>query len=272
MNNYMKEILQFLLGVLLFVAGKWLMPSNIAPELMGAGIILVASLVFLDGSFFLIKYRNRIVPLLQSIRPFGRKELRISIAYLMRIELNGRYLLVRNDRGQSGFQPVGGVYKYFFPEGYKELQDLGVFTDNNIETDAHSEHDLRCVIDKRSKLLKFLKWFDKGKNRELDPWREFHEELVNTNILPQTNFRYFQYEKVGIDSRPITYSEHFKIYEYLYADIFRPKFTNDQLTALRALQQKGHPDILFATRDEIMKGNSGANQILPHTKKIFKTL
>ena len=268
----MKGFLQLLLGVLLVVSGKWLLPDNLGSDFISSGLVLISSLIVLDGSFFIVKNWNRIKLLLQSINPFVRKELRISIAYLMRIEVNGKYLLVRNDRGQSGFQPVGGVYRYFYPEGYKELQELGVFTDNNIERDEHSEHDLRCVIENRSKLLKFLNWFDREQNRELDPWREFYEELVTTSIVPEALFRYFQYEKVGVDSCPIKYSEHFKIYEYLYADIFRPKFSDEQLTALKNLQRNGHSDILFATRDEIMQGNSGVNQILPHSKKIFKTL
>ena len=38
-------------------------------------------------------------------------EVRISFAYLFRIKVNGKYFLVRNERGTGKYQPVGGVYK-----------------------------------------------------------------------------------------------------------------------------------------------------------------
>lgn len=265
----MKGLVQLFFGIALIVAGKWFIGDELGSDFVSSGAVLILSLIFLDGTFFIIDHKNHLKPLLQSLNFIVRSELRISIAYLMRIEVNGKYLLIRNDRGQFGFQPVGGVYKYFNPEGYNELQRLGVFTDNNVVVDEHSEHDLRCIIQKRSKLLSFLKWFKTGKNRELDPWREFHEELIRTGILSEETFRHIQYEKVASHIAPIKYSEHFKVYEFLYADIFRPKFNASQIQALENLARTGHPDILFASRLEIFQGNSGANTILPHTIKIF---
>lgn len=265
----MKGLIQLFFGILLIATGKWFIHDGLGSDLISSGVILIASLIVLDGSFFILDHRNHLRPLIQSLNPFVRRELRISIAYLMRIEVNGRYLLIKNDRGQQGFQPVGGVYKYFNPEGYNELQKLGIFTDNNVDVDEHSEHDLRCTLQNRCKLFKFLKWFKTGKNRELDPWREFHEELIRPEILSEDIFRHIQYEKVASNIAPIRYSEHFKTYEFLYADIFRPKFNAVQLQALQQLARSGHPDICFASRHEIIQGNSGTNLILPHTKKIF---
>lgn len=37
--------------------------------------------------------------------------IRISFAYLYRIKISGKYLLVKNERGTGKYQPVGGVYK-----------------------------------------------------------------------------------------------------------------------------------------------------------------
>ena len=42
---------------------------------------------------------------------FRDKDIRISISYLFRIKVKGKYLLVRGDRIKNQFQPVGGVYK-----------------------------------------------------------------------------------------------------------------------------------------------------------------
>ena len=267
----MRYILQFILGVaLIFVA--YALPENLhefKPELVSTGCAVILTLIIFDGGYFLYENKEQLRLWAQIYKPFQRRELRISIAYLMRIEVDGKYLLIKNDRGQNGFQPVGGVYKYFYPEGYMELQQIGVFTDNCIDIDEHSRHDLRCTLDDRKKLSKFLKWFDSGKQREKDPWREFYEELIRSRILPEENFKYFQYEKVGCVTGPIAYSDHFKVNEFLYADIYRPKFSNEKIEDIKKLFATGHSQILFATRDEILQGNAGSEKILPHTIKIF---
>ena len=38
--------------------------------------------------------------------------IRISFAYLYRIKIGDKYLLVKNERGTGKYQPVGGVYKF----------------------------------------------------------------------------------------------------------------------------------------------------------------
>lgn len=41
----------------------------------------------------------------------GDTIVRISFAYLYRIKIGNKYLLVKNERGTGKYQPVGGVYK-----------------------------------------------------------------------------------------------------------------------------------------------------------------
>ena len=63
---------------------------------------------------------------------------RISFAYLFRIKIDGKYLLVRNTRGTEKFQPVGGVYKLFENEKI-ELKNLyQVMDDDKISIDESS--------------------------------------------------------------------------------------------------------------------------------------
>ncbi len=38
--------------------------------------------------------------------------IRVSFAYLFRIKVGNRYLLIKNERGTGKYQPVGGVYKF----------------------------------------------------------------------------------------------------------------------------------------------------------------
>ena len=52
---------------------------------------------------------------------------RLTVAYLFRIEHNGKYMLIkRHKKGSSGFQPVGGAYKYFKEENRENFDNLGI--------------------------------------------------------------------------------------------------------------------------------------------------
>src|SRR5690606_19765064 len=121
------------------------------------------------------------------------KPIRITVAYLFRIEVNGQYLLVRNQRDIPGYQPPGGVYKYLRRENADLFDKLGLIPDSKISIDVIAENDLRLHMKTRRKLLKFIRWFNKRKWREVDPWREFFEELIKPGILSHENFPHIQY-------------------------------------------------------------------------------
>ena len=45
------------------------------------------------------------------------KPVRVTVAYLFRIEVNGKYILIkRHKKDRVGFQPIGGAFKYFKEE------------------------------------------------------------------------------------------------------------------------------------------------------------
>ena len=44
---------------------------------------------------------------------YWSQDVRLSISYLFRLEVDGKYLLVKGNRLKSQFQPVGGVYKFY---------------------------------------------------------------------------------------------------------------------------------------------------------------
>jgi hypothetical protein len=258
------------LAIVALVFGRWVVSDELRPELYGMSIgcllIILAELIFYayDHRHFLKLYWS-------CFR--SKKELRLSIAYLYRIEVNGKYLLVKSNRLHDTYQPVGGVYKYFNPEGRRQLEELGMVTDNYIENDEISEYDLRIKLQERRQITAFLQWFINGENREVNPWREFYEELVAPGTLPQEHFGYIHYELVGQDFEPIHFDPFFKLDTLKYADIYRPKFvTPSQEEALRKLVNKSSDDYIWATRDEILQGRSNDNKrIAKHTEKIFIT-
>ncbi len=267
-----RRLLEFFFVVISFTWGRWFAEDGLQPELygicIGTSMVLIVDLIlfFHAEKSFLRLYLN-------SVHPWANPEVRLTISYLYKIECNGRYLLVKSNRLENTFQPVGGVYKYFWPEAKKDLEQIGAIPDNNICNDKVSQHDLRLKLLKRSNLRKFLKWFLSYKERELDPWREFYEELVATGILPTDKFGFIYYEIVGQHFEPLHYDEFFKIDTFKYADIYSPRFTNsDQLKELEKLQDVQHPNYLWVTQEEIKNGKTRQGKIIAdHTHKIFHT-
>ena len=66
--------------------------------------------------------------------------IRISFAYLFRIQVDGKYFLVKNGRGTQKYQPVGGAYKY-----------------NKVEKRILSS-EFQIVYDKNEKIYRKIAW------------------------------------------------------------------------------------------------------------------
>lgn len=144
------------LSIISLVLGRWVVSDELQPELYGMSIgcllVILAELVF-----YAYDHRHFLKLYWKCFR--SKKELRLTIAYLYRIEVNGKYLLVKSNRLPDTYQPVGGVYKYFNPEGRRQLEELGMVTDNHIDNDEVSEYDLRIKLQERRQITSFLKWF-----------------------------------------------------------------------------------------------------------------
>jgi hypothetical protein len=265
-----KRVLEILLLVCIFVWANWFAGENLQPELYGivVGGVMVLLIELAD---YLIRERAFLKLYWDCWKPWTEKEIRLTIAYLYRIEVNGKYLLVKSNRIANTYQPVGGVYKYYNPEAKQELDCMGAITDNKIDNDDVSECDLRLNLLNRKKLGTFLKWFFKGEKREADPWREFYEELIATGILPAGEFGYIHYELVGQQFEPIHRDDFFNVDTFKYADIFIPKFvTHQQKEEVKKLLIINSIEYIWVTQQEIKQGKSNDNHLIAeHTKKIF---
>ncbi len=179
---------------------------------------------------------------------YRNKNIRLSFSYLFRIEVDGKYLLVKGHRMNNQFQPVGGVYKVY-DEGRSFLNQIRAVSDtamgNFDETD-----DLRIQI-KGKNYFKFWDWFESMKDREYDPRREFEEELIDTDILPAKAFQKLKYRKVWEHNEGVLYSQPLGKYEVLYADIFEIKLTDYQKQIIRDVVRKNYEQICLASIDEI---------------------
>lgn len=266
-----KFLLELLSAIGFFIWARYA-DSNLQPELYGM-CIGFATATLIEVLAFLYTERKYLKLYLDSMNLFARSEIRLTIAYLYRIECNGKYLLVKSKRIGNTYQPVGGVYKYFHPEAHGDLAKMSIVPDHAITNDNVSEFDLRLKMLKRKKLRKFLKWFFSRTERELDPWREFYEELVVPGILPAAHFGYIHYELFGQHFEPIHHDKFFNIPTFKYVDVFTPKFVNAaQVNEIKQLRQTEHPDYIWVTQDEINKGKSDQGHLIAeHTHKIFYT-
>lgn len=155
---------------------------------------------------------------------YRNDEIRLSVAYLIRIKRRDKYLLVKNTKILEQFQPVGGVYKYN-REGLDFLRSLKFRNDDGYTANDGNRNDLRIRI-KGNEILKFARWFKKRQGREITAYREFKEELLDTGILEEGNFEEndvdLRYERTNIGD--MKFSQHFDCNEILIRDIyeFRP--------------------------------------------------
>ena len=218
--------------------------------------------------------------MLQNIKRFGfyiqtqiflrNKDVRLSIAYLFRIQVDGQYLLVKN-RSRQYFQPVGGAFKTL-PGSEKIFEKLSVKSDRMIETEnGIAKNDLRVYV-KGLNVIEFLEWFNSKEDRELSPWREFCEELISTEILPWKEFRYIDYKYKATIETPIINLDSgdkgmfiFEIYDLVAND--------EQKPILKKLLEDGNTDKFIWANEYLINRlghdenkKSYAHEIAKHTK------
>jgi len=158
---------------------------------------------------------------------YRKKEIRLSIAYLFRIKIDGKYLLVKS-RLKPIYQPVGGAFKTL-PGSEKIFEKLQVRPDRLIETEhGIAKGDLRVYV-RGINVIEFLEWFNSKEDREISPGREFCEELISTDILPWKDFRYINYKFKGTVKSPIITMDTggkgmflFEIYDLVINDEQKP--------------------------------------------------
>lgn len=235
---------------------------NVSIEMIG-GILLFVLLNFLQNIRQLYFYFQTQILL-------RNKDIRLSIAYLFRIKVDGKYLLVKSSRRQY-FQPVGGAFKTL-PGSETIFEKLGVKQDRIIETEKGiAKNDLRVFV-KGLSVIEFIEWFNSKEDRETSPWREFCEELISTNILPWKEFRFIDYKYKGTIQTPILNLDSGDKGIFIY-EIFDLLINDEQKPIFDSLLAKGNTaDFIWA--DEYLINRLGhsekekdyLHEIAQHTK------
>lgn len=178
-----------------------------------------------------IKYRNR--------------DVRLSISYIFRINVQGKYLLVKNRKGNY-YQPVGGAYKTL-PGVETIFKKYKVQPDNRFET-SHgiAKNDLRFRV-KGKNVMNIIKWFESRENRETSQWREFCEELLTTDIIKNKHvFRFIDYEYSYTLQTPMKKAKKLDCQEILIYEIFDLIPNDQQKQELEKLLNSDDDRVKFA--------------------------
>lgn len=189
----------------------------------------------------------------------------VSLSYLLQIRLDGeeKYLLVKGSKVNQ-YQPVGGVYRVFNDKKIKTEWEA------EIKADRNNPKDLRFFT-KAKYIPEIIKWFKSGKNREFGVWREFQEELIETNILSNDKFKHIDVDYLRTEEKMMNRENRFndeKYHTILY-DIFKVNLSAEQEQEIRKLydENKYTNKYAFVTADEIRKMcfNDSHTKIGEHT-------
>lgn len=200
--------------------------------------------------------------------------IRIAFAYLYRIKVADKYLLVKNERGTGKYQPVGGVCKLKENEMIELKKRYHVIDDDKVSIDSSSRDDYRLKLENKY-LRKFVKRFNRNAERERvdNLCREFNEELVKTGIV---NWNQITYRFCGRHMTEIKFKNHFQSYELLLADIVELMPAKEQEKDLQILLANNSENYYFSTAKEIMslgidtETSHLVESIADHTQKILQ--
>lgn len=209
--------------------------------LVSAFIASIIPLIDTHGYGFKMWYQSKI--------KHRNKDIYLSFSYLYKIEVEGRFLLIRGHRMKDRFQPIGGVYK-FYQEAKPFLESIKFQSDTMIGNTDETD-DLRIRI-KGKYLLDFIDWFIKMENREYGPEREFYEEMIASNLLPEEQFRHLRYRKIKVHNKGITKAPiPNRIDEVIYADIFEVTLTEIQKQIVKKSVNEHPKDLCLASPEEM---------------------
>ncbi|MCX4407483.1 hypothetical protein ACFV8Z_10970 [Streptomyces sp. NPDC059837] len=211
--------------------------------------------------------RGRLPLLVASLRLF--REVRVSMASLLRIQDDDRYILVHSPYRPDSYGPPGGVIKYH-PAARPALDRLRFREE--LRVDQRMRSDLRGFLPGRA-LPGFVRWFDRQEDRESAlecVRRELAEELaeidhpelaVGIDRLHFTHVRHVVDGPLKVPGRPYRVVRLFDIWD-LSLDTPEGIRLRDALTALAS--DPTDRGVLVATADDIVHGRRQRSYLAPH--------
>lgn len=194
----------------------------------------------------------------------------VSLSYLLQIKTSGDnlYFLVKGNKIDQ-YQPVGGVFKIV---GSKNIEkDWNA----QLKTDKANPRDLRFYV-QASKIPEIIQWFKSEKDRETGVWREFREELIDTGIVSEENFKTTNVEFLRTEECILKKETRFdnEKYHTLIYKVYRIELTPEQENEFNRLktEDKFTEEYAFVERKDIESEcfDEHKKRIGQHTKYILQ--
>jgi len=208
------------------------------------------------------RHRHYMRPAMRCTLFFRNRRLRVSIAAILRICSDNRYVLIRNRYRPEVFGPIGGVYEYY-PSAIDQLDKCGFIPQVR---DQDMQNDLRGFL-KGKDLPSFMRWFLSGKNREVEPLtRELREELEEVGLTEEAkSIRAFQYELIktiyeGPDNVPGADYLQFRCFWIFQLCPRDPEGVKLTETLYREVEH--NPDLIAVTAAEIAARRATSGQVI----------
>ncbi len=246
--------MEFLLKIVFIIIGVLVLTNaqndNLKYVLYGVVITLMLDIVRLVA-LFISKNCSNLLSVIKSLTIYRNKRIRLSCAYLYKIKVGDKYLLVKNSHRES-YQPVGGVFKRN-EDSSQFLNSIEFGEDEKLTNRKTCSKDLRIHI-KGKQLCRYLNWYNKNKDREISYTREFYEELVAPGLLSKENFPYPIFSFRKRISTSLKWSRPFQYYELLIYDILELTPNEIQTKELEDLQKKGDTNYIKWADSETIRG------------------
>lgn len=270
MKNDFISLLLSLLGLIIsmiFLIKNCKTGNDIATPIL-SGITFLAEIINIFSKYF-INLKLFINWLICFIR---KDKIRVSMSYIYKIEIDDdKYLLVKNSHQENTYQFVGGKYKYY-DSAVDCLKKLEMEPDDKLKQTQKRKRDIAFYIPAKN-FYKFLKWFESGKDREIDHYREFEEELLTTTktespvIRNRDIFNRIEFKKdmvltTGIRRSPS--ESGWNCIEYNQYDVLEPLLTDTQKNELRKIQENDYIKITDRKRI-IHKGHADGEDKKPYS-------
>lgn len=252
-------VLKIIVAVVLIIIGNNI-NENLQPEFIGGGLILLVTVLAIDGfEFFFNNWKRLKLTIHLLWISITGKYVRFSMSYQYVIKVNDKYLLVQNSNPNwNWYQHVGGKYKRL-PETYSILKRLEAKDDLKMKTNELKKGDLAVFVPAKNG-IKFLDWFNSKEDREISHWREFHEELLGgkgDKVLNKDNFPYVDYRFLKSVRTPLKRAPMetgWDCWELLQYDVLELLPNDKQLKELEELLSKGDNEyIKWASQSTIDK-------------------
>jgi SMODS-associated NUDIX domain len=215
------------------------------------------------------RFRDFFLPYLLCSTIYRNKSLRVSMATILRLEYDGKLLLIKNRQRAESFGPIGGVLK-FYPSA--KLGDL--FEYQSQSKRPYFGDDLRGFMSGRH-FHKFMKWFRSKRDREVEAvTRELIEELREiglANLAAQIQalpLSFVWHVHEGVRHVPST-----NYYQFRYLELYElnpPNEISRSITKQLFAAAEQNPHLLVVTRNEILRRRGSNGELIGvHSAYLF---